>query len=167
VADVLFRSLGLSGPHSRHEWLGSSGGGQLGIFVLLWLGLSVGAAVIAGNKGRSAIGFFLLALLLSPLVGFLAAVLAREDRDRIERRRFAKSGGAKKCLFCATWISWQASVCPHCGRDQFAPRVPQVVSAPDNLCFCSRCGRPAAVGDRFCGSCGQSLDSVRVRPEAR
>jgi hypothetical protein len=82
------------------------------IVLLIWFGLSIGAAVVANSKGRSAVGFFLLSLLLSPLIGFVAALLAKENQDRIQRRKFATSGGSKRCLFCASWISRQASVCP-------------------------------------------------------
>jgi hypothetical protein len=38
------------------------------LYLIVWFALSIVAAVIAGNKGRSGFGFFLLAAILSPLV---------------------------------------------------------------------------------------------------
>jgi hypothetical protein len=116
-------------------------------FLLVWFGLSIGAAVIAGNKGRSAIGFFLLSFLLSPLIGFVAALLASENHDFVERRKFANVGGSKRCLFCASWISRQASVCPQCAREQ------QVIPKPGAR-YCMHCGVQLGPGDAFCAACG-------------
>jgi hypothetical protein len=44
---------------------------------LLWLAFSFMAAYVAANKGRSGFGFFMLSLVLSPLIGFIAALIAK------------------------------------------------------------------------------------------
>lgn len=44
------------------------------IFVI-YLALCILAGIIAGQKKRSGVGFFLLALLLSPLVGIIGALI--------------------------------------------------------------------------------------------
>ena len=46
---------------------------------ILWLFFSIIAGVIAGHKGRSGIGFFFLSVVLSPLVGVIAALVAQPN----------------------------------------------------------------------------------------
>lgn len=83
--------------------------------VVGWFVFSVLAGIIANAKGRSGFGYFLLALLLSPLVGLLAAIamprvvaepsVAANDRDT----------GRVPCPECAEPIMPSAKKCKHCG----------------------------------------------------
>jgi ribosomal protein L37E len=82
-------------------------------WVLLWLGLSVLAGVVGSSKGRSGVGFFLLALALSPLIGLLAAGLMPPKLGT------GAAGGDSRarvpCPRCAEMVLPQAQACPHCG----------------------------------------------------
>ena len=79
-------------------------------FAFGWFMFSVLAGVIASSKGRSGIGFFLLSVFLTPLVGILAAAFM----PRIDSNA-PKPGTQIKCPDCAELILKEAKVCKHCG----------------------------------------------------
>lgn len=85
------------------------------IFVF-WLAFSIVAGIIAANKGRSGFGFFLLSVILSPLIGVIGALIAKPDKVKIERNELS-TGGMKRCPFCAELVKKKAIVCKHCGKD--------------------------------------------------
>jgi len=73
-----------------------------------WLFLSYGVMIFAHRKGRNQIAFFVLAPLLSPLVGF---VLVAAGPSNPQKR------GLRKCPECAEWVKPEALKCRFCGFD--------------------------------------------------
>lgn len=82
-----------------------------------WIGLSVIVAVYASRVGRSGIGWFLLAFIISPiLAGLLCLVLGplnRQDEPSPETH--------VKCPDCRELVFRDARRCKHCG----CPLIPQ------------------------------------------
>lgn len=78
--------------------------------LLFWLVFSILVGVYADKKGRSGIGFFFLALILSPLVGFIVAALSDTKNEKV-----AQQSGIKKCPDCAEYVQADARVCRFCG----------------------------------------------------
>src|SRR6185437_3221318 len=110
--------------------------------LLFWILLAVLVGVYAANKGRSGAGFFFLSLLLSPLVGFLIALLSKPNREAA-----AQKSGLKKCPRCAEYVQPEAAVCRFCGHE-FSPS-PAVFQHKSGFC---ECGNPAPVG-QMCSAC--------------
>ncbi|NRB42461.1 MAG: zinc ribbon domain-containing protein [Pseudomonadales bacterium] len=84
--------------------------------VVFWISLSVIVAIFARKKGRSGIGFFLLSIFFSPLIGFIIALLLAENRGDFESRKLS-DGANKKCPHCAELVKAQAKECRYCGKD--------------------------------------------------
>ena len=88
------------------------------IGLALWFLLALGVGVLASRGfGRSLVGWFLLAVVLTPLVGILLFLLPSR----------------RPCPFCAELIQSSAIVCRYCGRDVTAamghPTLPALPTA--------------------------------------
>ena len=86
------------------------------LWILLWIVLSALVGAYANSKGRSAIAYSLLSLILSPIVGIILAIVAEPDFDKLEKRAVS-AGKHRKCPYCAEWVKKEANICKHCGKE--------------------------------------------------
>jgi uncharacterized protein (DUF983 family) len=85
------------------------------LIIIGWLVLCFVISAAAGARGRSAVGYFLLSLVLSPLVGLIilwasGTNIATQDRESVSR------GEKRKCPACAELVLGEARKCRYCGE---------------------------------------------------
>ena len=101
-------------------------------FVATYVFFVIVAREIAKKKGLDPTPYFALAIVLTPLVGIIAALVAKPRAEALEQQRLA-SGIERKCPFCAELVKAEAKVCRFCGKD-----LPPMESAA-----------PPTIGPRF------------------
>jgi hypothetical protein len=83
------------------------------MFYAGWFLLAVVIGIGASGRGRSGFGWFLLSLLLSPLIGFVLLVLLPPLNGQQSTAPSPQTH--VKCPDCAELVLAEARVCKHCG----------------------------------------------------
>ncbi len=74
---------------------------------IIWLGLAIATGAAARWRGRDGFGWFLLAVIISPLLALILLIAFQPKRR----------GASKLCKFCRSEIDRHAVICPHCQSD--------------------------------------------------
>jgi uncharacterized paraquat-inducible protein A len=94
-------------------------------FLLFWVGFALVVAFLASSRGRSSVGWFLLSLVISPLLaGLLVLALGRAGPHKPLMDQLFEPAQAQevRCTECREVVRHDARRCKHCG----ATLVPQV-----------------------------------------
>ncbi|MCL1812957.1 MAG: hypothetical protein FWG29_05490 [Treponema sp.] len=86
------------------------------LIIIFWIIFTIILAFHAKNKGRSFKIFFIIGLLLSPLIGSVILLAIGEDKEAIKRLNLINAK-IKYCPFCANVIKWEAVICQYCKKD--------------------------------------------------
>lgn len=84
--------------------------------VILWIVFAVLVGLVASSKGRSGFLFFFLALILSPIIGLIIALVVPKNNEMVESKAI-ENGGMRKCPSCAELVKSEAKICKHCQSD--------------------------------------------------
>ncbi|MCS7485661.1 hypothetical protein UA24_04015 [Marinomonas sp. BSi20414] len=91
--------------------------------VVLWIVFSILVGLLASSKGRSGFLFFFLALILSPVIGLIIALVMPKNNELVEARAI-ETGGMRKCPSCAELVKSEAKICKHCQSDLNTHPIP-------------------------------------------
>lgn len=83
---------------------------------IIWFVLAACVGMFASSKGRSGFGFFLLSVILSPLIVFIIVLVLSPIRAAAEAQAI-ESGDSKKCPECAELVKAEAKKCRFCGYE--------------------------------------------------
>jgi hypothetical protein len=86
------------------------------MWIVIWFICAIMVGFYAGRRGGNPLAAFLLALLLSPLVGWLVVMLWQPDAAQVERE-LLQDGELKQCPACAEKIRREALKCRYCGEE--------------------------------------------------
>ena len=86
------------------------------VLVVLWLIFAIMVALFAKSKGHSGILYFFISVVLSPLIGFIIALVISPGVEKIEEKALS-TGSMKKCPNCAELVKAEAKVCKHCSGE--------------------------------------------------
>jgi hypothetical protein len=88
-------------------------------YLIIALSFGIATAVIGRAKGSSFFIWFLVGTVL-PILGLIAVILYRSEREEPERR----------CPTCNTVLKLYVQVCPRCGTDLYMPDPSEVRPGP-------------------------------------
>ena len=85
-------------------------------WLLFWIGLAVIVGVGANTRGRSGFGWFILAILISPIIAGLLVLALGPARasPSPQAQQLVQNLTRRACPYCAEPVLPEARFCPHC-----------------------------------------------------
>ena len=80
-------------------------------FFLFYPMFAIAAGIFASSRGRSGFGWFLISLLISPLLSFIFLLVLQNLK---EKSMMPNSDTHVKCPDCSELVLKEARVCKHC-----------------------------------------------------
>lgn len=93
-------------------------------WIFVWCVASLGVGLAATPRGRGSGTWFLIALVISPLLAILLLLLlpTAEDVAKSRAQATGEAGDFRKCPQCAEVVRREAVVCRFCHADLVPPR---------------------------------------------
>jgi len=95
---------------------------------LLWLAFAIVVGIAASARGRSGLAWFLIAVLISPLIALIAVLVMRNlAQTSWAQEPHSTAPATKKCPQCAEQVMAEATICRFC-RHEFGQQPQQPAS---------------------------------------
>ena len=143
-----------------HRAKDTRGGSSIMALLLIWILCGAAAAMIASNKGKEAVLWSVIGMLVGPF-GILFALIAQPNAAQVEQQALAS--GRRKCPMCAELVRAEAVKCRFCGAklppDAAAARAAAAPKAGEFDCPRFHRDMPIAgssgtiFGTRICADC--------------
>lgn len=82
------------------------------MWFIIWFLACLLVAHFASKKGHTGILYFFISMILSPLIGAILVLIAKDKKDELN----IKNKVNKKCSKCAEIIKYEAVKCRFCGE---------------------------------------------------
>lgn len=85
-------------------------------FIGLWLAFAFAVGMLAKQRGRGVVTWFLISALISPLLGFVVLMMKQDLAlaEALDSVTHDMELTHVKCIHCAEYVAPEASVCPYC-----------------------------------------------------
>lgn len=94
-----------------------------------WLILAILVGVYANGKGKSGFLYFIISIILSPLVGFLIAIISGDNENEL-----IEQGKKTRCSNCGELVRSEAKICKFC-NSKIENQITGIITEEDNERF--------------------------------